>query len=254
MAALDGELDKGRTGTRGYERKRMRAQGRQARGTRAGRRAGKTLARSAQSAQHTVPETEGLAPPCVTFLLAHPPTPTLACRLTSFVSSHSSPAPPADSPDGQVAFKSATDAPAATDDHIESFAAKIEAAGGSFVLPPSLPLPQTLTKRRRIKHRYNSRIMRGFAGSFGDDIKRELEKNENVKYIGQSLDPARRTGADERLGRAGWGGVDTVIARALVSPVLSWEWQERHGWCVLQSFVLVDAGEGRPAEEGGSAS
>ncbi|GAA5974701.1 hypothetical protein JCM11641_007230 [Rhodosporidiobolus odoratus] len=30
---------------------------------------------------------------------------------------------------------------------------------------------------------YNSKIMRGFAGTFSEDVKAELEKHEAVKYI-----------------------------------------------------------------------
>lgn len=36
-----------------------------------------------------------------------------------------------------------------------------------------------------IKHRYNSRSMRGFAGQFDESLKAEFEKNEAVKYVGQ---------------------------------------------------------------------
>jgi ATP-dependent protease HslVU (ClpYQ) peptidase subunit len=32
---------------------------------------------------------------------------------------------------------------------------------------------------RRIKHKYNSKVMTGFAGTFSDDVKAELEK---VRY------------------------------------------------------------------------
>jgi hypothetical protein len=35
-----------------------------------------------------------------------------------------------------------------------------------------------------IKHRYDSRSMRGFAGSFSDDLRKELESSDTVKYVG----------------------------------------------------------------------
>ncbi|KAM0752469.1 hypothetical protein T439DRAFT_324560 [Meredithblackwellia eburnea MCA 4105] len=64
-----------------------------------------------------------------------------------------------------VTFKKESEAVEATDDHIESLAKHVESSGGS------------------IKHRYNSRILRGFAGTFSDDIKKQLESNPNVKSI-----------------------------------------------------------------------
>jgi hypothetical protein len=36
-----------------------------------------------------------------------------------------------------------------------------------------------------IKHRYTSRIMRGFAGSFSEKKREELEKLGTVKYVGE---------------------------------------------------------------------
>jgi hypothetical protein len=36
-----------------------------------------------------------------------------------------------------------------------------------------------------IKHRYTSRIMRGFAGSFSEKKREELEKLDTVKYVGE---------------------------------------------------------------------
>lgn len=53
----------------------------------------------------------------------------------------------------------------------------------------SFPVPLSWTLliaslSRRIKHRYTSRVMRGFAGSFSEETRAELEKNEAVKYIG----------------------------------------------------------------------
>lgn len=41
--------------------------------------------------------------------------------------------------------------------------------------------------RNRIKHRYTSRVMRGFAGSFSEEKRAELEKHEAVKYVGESV-------------------------------------------------------------------
>ncbi|KAL8278512.1 hypothetical protein RQP46_009004 [Phenoliferia psychrophenolica] len=64
-----------------------------------------------------------------------------------------------------VVFKSESDAAGVKDDHIDSLASKVESSGGS------------------IKHRDNSRVMRGFAGSFNDDLKQELEKHPGVKYV-----------------------------------------------------------------------
>ncbi|GAA5894033.1 hypothetical protein JCM6882_007965 [Rhodosporidiobolus microsporus] len=48
---------------------------------------------------------------------------------------------------------------------MDELAAHVESKGGS------------------IKHRYNSKIMKGFAGSFSEDVKAELEKHEAVKYV-----------------------------------------------------------------------
>ncbi|BGP18682.1 hypothetical protein JCM10213_006904 [Rhodosporidiobolus nylandii] len=48
---------------------------------------------------------------------------------------------------------------------VDQLASHVESKGGS------------------IKHRYNSKVMKGFAGTFSDDVKAELEKHEAVKYI-----------------------------------------------------------------------
>ncbi|ORY89074.1 hypothetical protein BCR35DRAFT_300873 [Leucosporidium creatinivorum] len=64
-----------------------------------------------------------------------------------------------------VVFKSEKDHAEATDDHISSLASKVESSGGS------------------IKHRYEGRSLRGFAGSFSDDLKKELESSDTVKYV-----------------------------------------------------------------------
>ncbi|KAK4050726.1 hypothetical protein OIO90_004948 [Microbotryomycetes sp. JL221] len=68
-----------------------------------------------------------------------------------------------------VVFKREDEHPQATDDHLESCAQKVEQSGGS------------------IKHRYNSRSMRGFAGTFSDDLKAEFEKSDAVKYVATHL-------------------------------------------------------------------
>ena len=36
----------------------------------------------------------------------------------------------------------------------------------------------------RIKHKYDSRTMKGFAGELDDDLKAEFEKHPAVKYVG----------------------------------------------------------------------
>ncbi|POY72337.1 hypothetical protein BMF94_4639 [Rhodotorula taiwanensis] len=61
-----------------------------------------------------------------------------------------------------VAFKSGDDVEASA---IDDACAKVESNGGT------------------IKHKYNSKVMKGFAGSFSDDLKAELEKHPHVKYI-----------------------------------------------------------------------
>ncbi|GAA5856576.1 hypothetical protein JCM8547_005873 [Rhodosporidiobolus lusitaniae] len=60
-----------------------------------------------------------------------------------------------------VAFKTDDASVAALDE----LASHVESQGGS------------------IKHRYNSKIMKGFAGSFSEDVKAEIEKHPAVKYV-----------------------------------------------------------------------
>lgn len=57
-----------------------------------------------------------------------------------------------------VAFKPASDGAHAQDSAIDDLASKVEGSGGS------------------IKHRYNSKIMRGFAGTMSEETRSELEK------------------------------------------------------------------------------
>lgn len=57
-----------------------------------------------------------------------------------------------------VVFKPASDGAHAEDSAINDLASKVEGSGGS------------------IKHRYNSRVMRGFAGTMSEETKGELEK------------------------------------------------------------------------------
>lgn len=38
----------------------------------------------------------------------------------------------------------------------------------------------------RIKHKYESRTLRGFAGTLTEELKAEFEKNDAVKYVGES--------------------------------------------------------------------
>ncbi|BGP26598.1 peptidase S8 family protein [Rhodotorula toruloides] len=64
-----------------------------------------------------------------------------------------------------VAFKPASDGAHAQDSAIDDLANKVEGSGG------------------QIKHRYNSKVMRGFAGSMSEETKNELEKHPGVKYI-----------------------------------------------------------------------
>ncbi|BGP02197.1 Inhibitor I9 domain-containing protein [Rhodotorula toruloides] len=64
-----------------------------------------------------------------------------------------------------VVFKPASDGAHAEDSAIDDLASKVEGSGGN------------------IKHRYNSRVMRGFAGTMSEETKGELEKHPGVKYI-----------------------------------------------------------------------
>jgi len=62
----------------------------------------------------------------------------------------------------------------------------------------------TLLNTYSIKHRYDSRSMRGFAGSFSDDLKKELESSDTVKYVGtfSSFSSCCRAPADHRIAEA----------------------------------------------------
>ncbi|GAA6013704.1 hypothetical protein JCM10207_004826 [Rhodosporidiobolus poonsookiae] len=60
-----------------------------------------------------------------------------------------------------VAFKTDEASVAALDE----LATSVESKGGS------------------IKHKYNSKIMKGFAGTFSEDVKAELEQHPAIKYI-----------------------------------------------------------------------
>ncbi|GJN92366.1 hypothetical protein Rhopal_005396-T1 [Rhodotorula paludigena] len=64
-----------------------------------------------------------------------------------------------------VVFKPESDGPHASADAISDLASKVEGSGGN------------------IKHHYDSKVMRGFAGSFSEDLKSELEQHPGVKYI-----------------------------------------------------------------------
>jgi len=57
-----------------------------------------------------------------------------------------------------VVFKPESDGEHASTNAINDLASKVEGSGGS------------------IKHRYDSKVMRGFAGSFSEDLKSELEQ------------------------------------------------------------------------------
>ncbi|BGP57145.1 hypothetical protein JCM8202_005417 [Rhodotorula sphaerocarpa] len=61
-----------------------------------------------------------------------------------------------------VAFKTGDEVEASA---VDDACAKVESSGG------------------QIKHKYNSRVMTGFAGTFSDDVKADLEKHPHVKYI-----------------------------------------------------------------------
>ncbi|GAA6028954.1 hypothetical protein JCM8097_001523 [Rhodosporidiobolus ruineniae] len=39
------------------------------------------------------------------------------------------------------------------------------------------------SKGGNIKHRYDSKVIKGFAGSFSEDVKVEIEKHPAVKYV-----------------------------------------------------------------------
>ncbi|GAA6056536.1 hypothetical protein JCM3770_006866 [Rhodotorula araucariae] len=64
-----------------------------------------------------------------------------------------------------VVFKPESDGPHASADAIADLASKVEGSGG------------------KIKHRYDSKVMRGFAGTLSEDLKAELEQHPGVKYI-----------------------------------------------------------------------
>ncbi|GAA5930714.1 hypothetical protein JCM3775_003847 [Rhodotorula graminis] len=64
-----------------------------------------------------------------------------------------------------VVFKPESEGEHASTNAINDLASKVEGSGGS------------------IKHRYDSKVMRGFAGLFSEDLKSELEQHPGVKYI-----------------------------------------------------------------------
>lgn len=87
----------------------------------------------------------------------------------------------------KVMFKSSKDHPQFTDDHVDALVASVETAGGSSVPPlPAPPVLELIRVRYSIKHRYASKNMRGFAGTFSEEFKAALEKEDAVKYIGES--------------------------------------------------------------------
>ncbi|GAA6062332.1 hypothetical protein JCM10212_006582 [Sporobolomyces blumeae] len=63
-----------------------------------------------------------------------------------------------------VVFKKDSEAEA-SDDHISTCCDKVEKNGGE------------------IKHRYTSKVMRGFAGTMTEDLKKEFEQHPGVKYV-----------------------------------------------------------------------
>lgn len=71
-----------------------------------------------------------------------------------------------------------------------------------------------------IKHRYEGRSLRGFAGSFSDDLKKELESSDTVKYVGTFglLLLLLYLSSRSTLGRGRRRGDDAVKAAPLSSP------------------------------------
>ncbi|GAA5897336.1 uncharacterized protein JCM6883_006661 [Sporobolomyces salmoneus] len=63
-----------------------------------------------------------------------------------------------------VVFKKPEEAEA-SDDHISECCSKLEKSGGE------------------VKQRYTSKVMRGFAGTMSEDLKKEFESHPGVKYV-----------------------------------------------------------------------
>lgn len=88
-------------------------------------------------------------------------------------------------------FKSSKDGPQFSDDHVEALVASVETSGGSYIaLSPVTVVHELIRVRCSIKHRYASKNMRGFAGTFSEEFKASLEKEAAVKYIGASTSAA----------------------------------------------------------------
>ncbi|KAI5475128.1 hypothetical protein MNV49_001902 [Pseudohyphozyma bogoriensis] len=64
-----------------------------------------------------------------------------------------------------VTFKKESDSSLATVGTLEELTSKVESSGG------------------KIEQRYDSRIMRGFAGQFSEDLRKEFESHEAVKFV-----------------------------------------------------------------------
>lgn len=97
-----------------------------------------------------------------------------------------------------VAFKTGDEVEASA---VDDACAKVESSGGQSVPVSHTPhirrmtharpnstrltqadaasFPATSSGWNRIKHKYNSRVMTGFAGTFSDDVKADLEKVRN---------------------------------------------------------------------------
>lgn len=81
-----------------------------------------------------------------------------------------------------VVFKPESDGEHASTSAINDLAGKVEGSGGS------------------IKHRYDSKVMRGFAGSFSEELKAELEQvrlASRVRVLGLLSSLGKRAGADD---------------------------------------------------------